>query len=172
MYVKSAHTRWTLEMNRIDRLIDRFIPTFSEFIYLLLSWRREHLHARALQIRAELSTHIHRETVPQRPTHNFWSSFWENKTRARQKATGFSPAPGPQRRSPCRPQQASPQRRRAQSPNKGIIYLLCSEVRTWLGVRCVVKTRTSVIYLYIYVRFPLYCLYLYLSIYLSIYICI
>jgi len=39
----------------------------------LLSRRREHLHARALQIRAELSTHIHRETGPQRPTHSFWS---------------------------------------------------------------------------------------------------
>ena len=33
-----------------------------------MSRRREHLHARALQIRAELSTHIHRETGSQRPT--------------------------------------------------------------------------------------------------------
>jgi len=38
----------------------------------------------------------------------------------RQKATGFSPAPGAQRCTPCRPQQASPQRSRAQSPDKGI----------------------------------------------------
>jgi len=38
----------------------------------------------------------------------------------RQKATGFSPAPGAQRGTPCRPQQASPQRSRAQSPDKGI----------------------------------------------------
>jgi len=38
-----------------------------------LSRTREHLHARALQIRAELSTHIPRETGPQRPTHSFWS---------------------------------------------------------------------------------------------------
>jgi len=43
--------------------------------FAFLSRRREHLHARALQIRAELSTHIHRETGPQRPTHSFWSSF-------------------------------------------------------------------------------------------------
>jgi len=46
----------------------------------LLSRRREHLHARALQIRAERSTHIHRETGPQRPTHSFWS-FLFNKTK-------------------------------------------------------------------------------------------
>jgi len=38
----------------------------------------------------------------------------------RQKATGFSPAPGAQRCTPCRPQQASPQRSRAKSPDKGI----------------------------------------------------
>jgi len=43
----------------------------------------------------------------------------------RQKATGFSPAPGAQRRSPCRPQQASPQRHRAQSPDKGIFAEVC-----------------------------------------------
>jgi len=43
----------------------------------VLSRRREHLHARALQIRAELSTHIHRETGPQRPTHSFWSFLYE-----------------------------------------------------------------------------------------------
>jgi len=43
----------------------------------LLSRRREHLHARALQIRAEISTHIHRETGPQRPTHSFWSFLFE-----------------------------------------------------------------------------------------------
>jgi len=42
-----------------------------------LSRRREHLHARALQIRAELSTHIHSETGPQRPTHSFWSFLFE-----------------------------------------------------------------------------------------------
>jgi len=42
-----------------------------------LSRRWEHLHARALQIRAELSTHIHRETGPQRPTHSFWSFLFE-----------------------------------------------------------------------------------------------
>jgi len=42
-----------------------------------LSRRREHLHARALQIRAELSTHIHRETGLQRPTHSFWSFYFE-----------------------------------------------------------------------------------------------
>jgi len=44
----------------------------------LLSRRREHLHARALQIRAELSTHILRETGPQRPTHSFWSCLFES----------------------------------------------------------------------------------------------
>ena len=44
---------------------------------ILLSRRREHLHARALQIRAELSTHIHRETGPQRPTHSFCSFLFE-----------------------------------------------------------------------------------------------
>jgi len=44
---------------------------------LSLSRRREHLHARALQIRAELSTPIHRETGPQRPTHSFWSFLFE-----------------------------------------------------------------------------------------------
>jgi len=38
----------------------------------------------------------------------------------RQKATGFSPAPGAQRCTPCRPQQASPRRSRAQSPDNGI----------------------------------------------------
>ena len=38
----------------------------------------------------------------------------------RQKTTGFSPAPGAQRCTPCRPQQASPQRCKAQSPDKGI----------------------------------------------------
>ena len=42
----------------------------------------------------------------------------------RQKATGFSPAPGAQRRTPCRPQQASSQRHRAQSPDKGI-FAVC-----------------------------------------------
>jgi len=42
-----------------------------------LSRRREHLHARALQIRAKLRTHIHRETGPQRPTHSFWSFLFE-----------------------------------------------------------------------------------------------
>jgi len=42
-----------------------------------LSRRREHIHARAFQIRAELSTHIHRETGPQRPTHSFWSFLFE-----------------------------------------------------------------------------------------------
>jgi len=46
-----------------------------------LSRRREHLHARALQIRAELSTHIHRETGPQRPTHSFWSFLFFEKTK-------------------------------------------------------------------------------------------
>ena len=40
-----------------------------------MSRRREHLHASALQIRAELSTHIHRETglgltLRQRQAHN------------------------------------------------------------------------------------------------------
>ena len=40
----------------------------------------------------------------------------------RQKATGFSPAPGAQRGTPCRPQQASPQRSRAQSPDKGRVF--------------------------------------------------
>jgi len=44
---------------------------------VFLSRRWEHLHARALQIRAELSTHIHRETGPQRPTHSFWSFLFE-----------------------------------------------------------------------------------------------
>jgi len=35
------------------------------YIYMyILSRRWEHLHARALQIRAGLSTHIHRETGP------------------------------------------------------------------------------------------------------------
>jgi len=43
----------------------------------VLSRRWEHLHARALQVRAELSTHIHRETGPQRPTHSFWSFLFE-----------------------------------------------------------------------------------------------
>jgi len=42
-----------------------------------LSRRWEHLHARALQIRAELSTHIHRESGPQRPTHSVWSFLFE-----------------------------------------------------------------------------------------------
>jgi len=63
-------------------LVIRLIPLDSIFVAVwrettsgvrvnpyLLSRRREHLHARALQIRAELSTHIHRETGPQRPTH-------------------------------------------------------------------------------------------------------
>jgi len=49
----------------------------SIYICVYLSRRREHLHARALQIRAELSTHIHRETGPQRPTHSFWSFLFE-----------------------------------------------------------------------------------------------
>jgi len=47
---------------------------------VFLSRRWEHLHAKALQIRAELSTHIHRETgdrPPQRPTHSFWSFLFE-----------------------------------------------------------------------------------------------
>jgi len=48
-------------------------PTLMQY----LSGRREHLHARALQIRAELSTHIHRETGRQRPTHIFWSFLFE-----------------------------------------------------------------------------------------------
>jgi len=47
--------------------------------FTALSRRREHLHARALQIRAELSTHIHRETGPQRPTHSFWSFLYLRK---------------------------------------------------------------------------------------------
>jgi len=38
----------------------------------------------------------------------------------RQKATGFSPAPGAQRCTPRRLQQASPQRHKAQSPDEGI----------------------------------------------------
>jgi len=42
-----------------------------------LSRRREHLHARALQTRAEFSTHMHRATGPQRPTHCFWSFLFE-----------------------------------------------------------------------------------------------
>jgi len=50
---------------------------FAQHALALLSRRREHLHARALQIRAELSTHIHRETGPQRPTHSFWSFLFE-----------------------------------------------------------------------------------------------
>jgi len=37
---------------------------YTHILFLLLSRRREHLHTRALQIRAELSTHIHRETGP------------------------------------------------------------------------------------------------------------
>ena len=49
-------------------------------MFVFLSRRREHLHARALQIRAELSTHIHRETAHPRPTHSFWSLLFE-KTR-------------------------------------------------------------------------------------------
>jgi len=59
-------------------ILTSFGPTafFSGYI-LLLARRREHLHARALQIRAELSTHIHRETGPQRPTHSFLSFFFE-----------------------------------------------------------------------------------------------
>ena len=43
----------------------------------MLSRRREHLHARALQIRAELSTHTHGEISPQRPTHSFWSYLFK-----------------------------------------------------------------------------------------------
>ena len=87
----------------------------------VLSRRWEHPHARALQIRAELSTHIHRETGPPATHTQFLEfSFWEDKTRVRQKATGFSPAPGALYCTPCRPQQASPQRSRAQSPDKGI----------------------------------------------------
>jgi len=60
-------------------------------------------------------------TGPQRPTHSFWSFLFETtKLERGKKATGFSPAPGAQRRSPCRPQQASRQRHMAQSPDKGI----------------------------------------------------
>jgi len=44
-------------------------------LYLSRGW--EHFHARALQIRAELSTHIHRETGPKRPTPSFWSFLFE-----------------------------------------------------------------------------------------------
>jgi len=51
-----------------------------------LSRRREHLHARALQIRAELSTHIDRETGPQRPTHSFWSFLFEKTKLERRRA--------------------------------------------------------------------------------------
>jgi len=49
---------------------------FLLYIYIL-SRRWEHLHARALQIRAELSTHNHRESGPQRPTHSYWSFLFE-----------------------------------------------------------------------------------------------
>jgi len=45
----------------------------GDVLVACLSRRWEHLHARALQIRAELSTHIYRETGSQRPTHSFWS---------------------------------------------------------------------------------------------------
>ena len=47
------------------------VTSTPPFCLIPFSRRREHLHARALQIRAELSTHIHRETGPQRPTHSF-----------------------------------------------------------------------------------------------------
>ena len=40
----------------------------TSLVSSILSRRWEHLHARALQIRAELSTQ-----APQRPTHSFWS---------------------------------------------------------------------------------------------------
>jgi len=42
----------------------------------LLPRRREHLQARALQIRAELSTHIHMETGPHDPHTVFGVFFW------------------------------------------------------------------------------------------------
>jgi len=48
----------------------------------------------------------------------------------RQKATGFSPAPGAQRGTPCRPQQAIPQRSRAQSPDKGIFAAIDKNKRS------------------------------------------
>jgi len=57
----------------------------------LLSRRREHLQARALQIRAELSTHIHRETGPQRPTHSFWSFLFEKTKLEREQSSGRGP---------------------------------------------------------------------------------
>jgi len=72
-------------------------------------------------MRAELSTHIISDRPPATHTQFLEYSFRENKSRVRQKkATGFSPAPGAQRCTPCRPQQASPQRSRAQSPDKGV----------------------------------------------------
>jgi len=55
-------------------------PPAKPTILQYLSRRWEHLHARALQIRAELSTHIHRETGPQRPIHSFWSFLFEKES--------------------------------------------------------------------------------------------
>jgi len=57
--------------------------------FLFLPRRREHLHARALQVIAELSTHMHREIGPHDP-HSFWSfCFEKTKLRARQKLPAF-----------------------------------------------------------------------------------
>jgi len=59
----------------VDLALGSHLHTHTSDIYVprRVSRRREHLHAKALQIRAELSTLIHRETGPQRPTHSFWS---------------------------------------------------------------------------------------------------
>jgi len=61
----------------ISNTLMHFAGRLNAWFVRSLSRRREHLHARALPIRAELSTHNHRETGPQRPTHSFWSFLLE-----------------------------------------------------------------------------------------------
>jgi len=110
-----------------------------------LSRRREHLHARALQIRAELGTHIHRETGPQRPTHSFWSFLFE-KTKLE---CGKKPPAFRQRQAhnavrhaaPSRPARSAPGHRARIRESSRVRARICRSIHIY--VTCPAEQRSS-----------------------------
>ena len=141
--------------------------------FICLPRRREHLHARALQSRAVLSTHIHRETGPQQPTHSFWSFLFEKtKLECGKKLPAFrqrqthNAVRHAARSRPARNATGHRARRRGARPNRRLRSPRCRPERKHL------PHATEHIYIRIYllnIHISI-CLFISISIYLSIYI--